>query len=111
MATHGEQTIGEHDVVAFTEAIDKTDWSDATGTWPAGTRGTVVSDYGDHKEVEISDDLGVPLDFPVVPVEQLELVSKHSNANGTLTKLREATEPDSPLRIIYSSPPHPSQFT
>ena len=41
------------------------------------TEGTVVSDYGYHKEVEISDDRGVALDFPVVPVEQLELVEKH----------------------------------
>ncbi len=30
------------------------------------------------KEVEISDDRGVALDFPVVPVEQLKLVEKHS---------------------------------
>jgi hypothetical protein len=73
-----KQTIGEVDVVAFTEAIDKTNYSDATGAWPAGTRGAVVSDYGDHKEVEISDDRGVALDFPVVPVEQLKLIKKHS---------------------------------
>ncbi len=70
-----KQTIGEIDVVAFTEAIDKVE---GTGKWPAGTRGAVVSDYGDHKEVEISDDRGVALDFPVVPVEQLKLIEKHS---------------------------------
>jgi len=70
-----KQTIGEIDVVAFTEAIDKVE---GAGKWPAGTRGAVVSDYGDHKEVEISDDRGVALDFPVVPVEQLELIEKHS---------------------------------
>jgi len=77
MATHGEQTIGEIDVVAFTEAIDKVE---GTGKWPAGTRGTVVSDYGDHKEVEISDadNYGATLDMPVVPVEKLKLISKHS---------------------------------
>ena len=40
--------------------------------------GTVVSDYGDHKMVEISDDRGVALDFVTVPVEQLKLVEKHS---------------------------------
>jgi hypothetical protein len=78
MATTVKQTIGEIDVVAFTEAIDKTNWSDATGAWPPGTKGTVVSDYGDHKEVEISDDRGVALDFPVVPVEKLELIAKYS---------------------------------
>jgi hypothetical protein len=77
---HDEQTIGEIDVVAFTEAIAKTDWSDSTGTWPAGTTGTVVSDYGDHKEVEIvdADNYGATLDMPVVPVEQLKLIEKHS---------------------------------
>jgi hypothetical protein len=80
MATHDEQTIGEIDVVAFTEAIAKTDWSDSTGAWPAGTTGTVVSDYGDHKEVEISDDAnyGATLDMPVVPVEKLKLIKKYS---------------------------------
>jgi DNA polymerase/3'-5' exonuclease PolX len=75
MATRVKQSIGEIDVVAFTEAIDKVD---GTGKWPAGTEGTVVSDYGDHKEVEISDDRGVALDFPVVPVGKLKLIEKHS---------------------------------
>jgi DNA polymerase/3'-5' exonuclease PolX len=75
MATRVKQAIGEIDVVAFTTAIDKVQ---GTGKWPAGTEGTVVSDYGDHKEVEISDNRGVALDFPVVPVEQLKLVEKHS---------------------------------
>jgi DNA polymerase/3'-5' exonuclease PolX len=75
MATRVKQAIGEIDVVAFTTAIDRVE---GTGEWPAGTEGTVVSDYGDHKEVEISDDRGVALDFPVVPVEQLKLVEKHS---------------------------------
>ncbi len=75
MATRVKHTIGEIDVVAFTKEIDKVE---GTGKWPAGTEGTVVSDYGYHKEVEISDDRGVALDFPVVPVEQLELVEKHS---------------------------------
>jgi len=74
-----KHTITEVDAVAFTEAIDKTDYSDATGTWPAGTIGAVVSDYGTMKEVEIADENGVPLDFPVVPVKKLKLVSKHSD--------------------------------
>jgi hypothetical protein len=77
MATHGEQAIGEIDVVAFTEPIDKVE---GTGQWPIGTRGTVVSDYGDHKEVEISDadNYGATLDMPVVPVEKLKLIEKYS---------------------------------
>jgi len=77
-----KQAIGEIDVVAFTEAIDKTNYSEGAGKWPAGTRGTVVSDYGDHKEVEISDDRGVALDFPVVPVEKLKLVTRIRFALG-----------------------------
>jgi hypothetical protein len=48
------------------------------GKWPAGTEGTVVSDFGDHKMIEISDDRGVALDFLTVPVEDLELVIKYS---------------------------------
>ena len=79
MTTRVKRTITEVDVVAFTEAIDKTDYSDATGAWPAGTVGAVVSDYGTMKEVEIADDRGVPLDFPVVPVKKLKLVSMHSD--------------------------------
>jgi hypothetical protein len=75
MATQVKQTIGEIDVVAFTDAIDK---NEGTGTWPAGTEGTVVHDFGDHKMVEISDDRGVALDFVTVPVEQLELIIKYS---------------------------------
>ena len=77
MATTVKQTIGEHDVVAFTETIAK---AESTGTWPAGTIGAVVSDYGDHKMIEIVDaeHYGATLDMPIVPVEKLELVSKHS---------------------------------
>jgi DNA polymerase/3'-5' exonuclease PolX len=92
MATRVKDTIGEIDVVAFTEAIDKTDYSDATGAWPSGTKGTVVSDYGDHKEVEISDDRGVALDFPVVPVEKLELVTKYSKVAETRTPIRPKSQ-------------------
>jgi DNA polymerase/3'-5' exonuclease PolX len=87
-----KHTIGEIDVVAFTEAIAKTNWSDATGTWPAGTTGTVVSDYGDHKEVEISDDRGVALDFPVVPVEKLELVTKYRGQIAVNPPIRPARQ-------------------
>jgi len=70
-----KQAIGEVDVVAFGQPIAKVE---GVGQWPTGTRGTVVSDYGDHKEVEISNDRGVALDFVIVPVEQLQLITKHS---------------------------------
>jgi len=66
MATRVKHTIGEIDVVAFTEAIDKTDYSDATGAWPPGTEGTVVSDYGDM------------LDLISVTEDRLKLIEKHS---------------------------------
>jgi hypothetical protein len=70
-----KQAIGEVDFVAFVQAVDRVE---GVGQWPAGTTGTVVSDYGDHKMVEISNDRGETLDLPVVPVEQLKLVAKHS---------------------------------
>jgi Domain of unknown function (DUF4926) len=75
MVSTVKQTIAEIDYVAFTEAIDK---DEGTGKWPAGTRGTVVIDLGDHKMVEISNDRGETLDMPVVPVEKLDLVTKYS---------------------------------
>ncbi len=75
MAISIEHAIGEHDVVAFTETIDK---AESTGTWPTGTIGAVVSDFGDHKMVEIVGDHGETLDMPIIPVEKLKLVSKHS---------------------------------
>jgi Domain of unknown function (DUF4926) len=70
-----KQAIGEVDFVAFVQAVDKVE---GVGQWPAGTTGTIVSDYGDHKMVEISNDRGETLDMPVVPIEQLELITKHS---------------------------------
>jgi hypothetical protein len=69
------QVIGEVDVVAFERPIKKVD---GLGNWPTGTMGTVVSDYGDHKEIEIVNELGETLDLVIVPVEQLKLVEKHS---------------------------------
>lgn len=62
------QSIGEVDVVSFTEAING---------WPSGTRGAVVHDFGEMKMVEISNDRGETLDLPVVSVEKLRLESKH----------------------------------
>ncbi len=70
-----EQIIGEVDVVVFERPIKKVD---GAGNWPTGTMGTVVSDYGDHKEIEIVNDLGETLDLVIVPVEQLKLIEKHS---------------------------------
>jgi hypothetical protein len=75
MATITKQTIGEHDVVAFTEPIAK---DESVGTWPAGTIGAVISDYGDHKMIDIVGENGETLDMPTVPVEKLKLISKHS---------------------------------
>jgi hypothetical protein len=63
-----KQKIGEVDIVSFIEPV---------GDWPAGTRGTVVSDYGAEKMVEISNDRGETLDLPIVEVEKLRLESKH----------------------------------
>jgi len=74
-----KQAIGEIDVVAFTDAVDK---DEGTGIWPAGTKGTVVHDFGDHKMVEISNERGETLDLPVIPVEKLELIAKHSTLGG-----------------------------
>jgi hypothetical protein len=72
-----KHAIHENDVVAFTETIPK---AQSSGTWPAGAEGTVVSDFGDHKMVEISDDdyYGATLDMPIVPVEKLKLITKYS---------------------------------
>jgi|HubBroStandDraft_4_1064222.scaffolds.fasta_scaffold65238_1 hypothetical protein len=70
-----KQAIGEIDVVAFTEPIAK---FESTGTWPAGTEGTVVMDYGEAKMVEIVGEQGETLDMPTVPVEKLKLVKKYS---------------------------------
>jgi hypothetical protein len=76
MVTIVKHAIGEHDYVALTEAIDK---NESVGIWPAGTRGTVISDFGDHKMIDISNELGETLDMPVVSVEKLKLIAaKHS---------------------------------
>ena len=74
MATIEQQAIGEVDVVAFERPIKKVD---GVGNWPTGTIGAVISDYGDHKEVEISNDSGEALDYVIVPVEHLKLIEKH----------------------------------
>lgn len=58
--------LAEHAVVKLRETVRG---------WPAGTVGTVVSDYGDTVLVEISDDTGVARDFLPVPVVQLDVAS------------------------------------
>jgi hypothetical protein len=37
----------------------------------------VISDFGERKMLEVSDEQGVPLDMPVVPLTKLEPASKH----------------------------------
>ncbi len=49
----------------------------ASGVWPAGTSGTVVSEHGEHRLVEISDDQGQMLDLVSVPEPRLKLISEH----------------------------------
>jgi hypothetical protein len=69
-----QHAINEHDYVALTQAAAKTD---EAGSWPAGTTGTVVIDYGEKKLVEISN-RGLILDVVEVPEPALELARKHS---------------------------------
>ncbi|HEU4393783.1 MAG TPA: hypothetical protein VFR04_09150 [Solirubrobacterales bacterium] len=63
--------IGEIDVVELREAV---------GRWPAGTTGTVVSDHGDVKLIEISENTppGQMLDLISVAEARLKLVTKYS---------------------------------
>jgi hypothetical protein len=56
--------ISEHSVVRFRDAVHG---------WPAGTFGTVVSDYGEVVLVEVASETGKALEFVQVPVAQLEL--------------------------------------
>jgi hypothetical protein len=67
-----KREIGEIDVVELREAV---------GKWPPGTIGTVVSDHGHDKLVEISEDQppGQMLDLISVTEPQLKLVAKYSS--------------------------------
>ncbi|HSZ69967.1 MAG TPA: hypothetical protein VK756_06375 [Solirubrobacteraceae bacterium] len=69
-----KQAIYEHDVVALTDTVAR---AESVGTWPAGTIGTVIGDYGEHKLIDIANRRGETVDMPVVTVEKLELVSRH----------------------------------
>jgi hypothetical protein len=65
-----KHAIHEHDAVELLDAV---------GEWPAGTGGAVVSDYGEVKLVEISDDeSGEMLDLIQVPESRLKLIAQHS---------------------------------
>jgi hypothetical protein len=64
-----KHAIGEHD---FIELLDR------VGKWASRTTGTVVSDHGDSKLVEISDDRGVMLDLIEVGEDRLRLITKYS---------------------------------
>lgn len=63
-----KHAIGEHD---FVELLD------SSGKWTTGTQGTVVSDYGDAKLVEVADEKGIALDFVQVPESGLKLISRY----------------------------------
>lgn len=47
------------------------------GKWPAGTRGTAVSDHGASKLIEVSDDRGQMLDLFEVAEEDLDLIEHY----------------------------------
>jgi hypothetical protein len=65
-------SIGELDVVALRTVVDG---------WPAGTTGTVISDGGPLKLVEISNHLGEDLAFLDVPPDQLKVVWRTANTH------------------------------
>jgi hypothetical protein len=62
--------ITENDYVELVEQI---------GKWPAGTRGTSLSDHGESHLIEISDDLGQMLDLFEAPERQLRLIQQYDN--------------------------------
>lgn len=73
-----KQMIRENDVVELLDAIDKVE---GAGKWPAGTTGTVVSDHGDVKLVEIAEERppGQMLDLISVGEARLKLVAKYTD--------------------------------
>jgi hypothetical protein len=60
--------IAENDVVELRRDI---------GRWPAGTKGTALSDHGASKLIEISDDQGQMLDLFEVAERDLRLIGKY----------------------------------
>ena len=69
-----KQMIRENDAV---ELLDSVEAVDSAGNWPVGTVGTVVSERGEWKLVEIADRRGVTLDYVSVAEARLKLVSEH----------------------------------
>ncbi|MGD0454574.1 MAG: hypothetical protein ABSB69_13340 [Solirubrobacteraceae bacterium] len=63
-----KQAIRENDVVELLYPA---------GNWPAGTSGTVVSERGEHRLIEISDDQGQMLDLVSQTEPQLKLIAKY----------------------------------
>jgi hypothetical protein len=64
-----KQAIRENDVVEFLYPA---------GKWPAGTSGTVVSERGENRLIEISDDQGQMLDLVSQTEPQLKLIARYS---------------------------------
>ncbi|MBF6619222.1 MAG: DUF4926 domain-containing protein [Patulibacter sp.] len=58
-----EHMISEHDVVTLRSRV---------GRWSAGSRGTVVQDYGRSKLIEFADEHGATLELVTVRGDQLE---------------------------------------
>jgi hypothetical protein len=67
-----KHAIGEHDFVEILDGVRK---------WSSGTTGTVVSDHGDSKLIEISDDRGVMLDLVEVAEDRLRLIIKQGSSS------------------------------
>ncbi len=59
--------------------IDYVEPLDAVGRCPAGTKGTVVDERGEWKQIEISDEEGQMLDLISVAEPRLKLITKHSD--------------------------------
>jgi hypothetical protein len=70
-----KQMIRENDAVELLDAVDKVDLG---GSWPAGTVGTVVSERGESKLVEIADERGATLDYVSVLEARLKLLAERS---------------------------------
>jgi hypothetical protein len=71
MMESAKRMIRENDAVELLEAVEAVD---ADGSWPAGTIGTVISEHGQWKLVEIADKRGVTLDYVSVAEPRLKLV-------------------------------------
>lgn len=70
--------IRENDAVELLEAVEAVD---ADGSWPAGTVGTVISERGEWKLVEIAEERppGQTLDLISVNEARLKLLAKYSD--------------------------------